>query len=314
MIRVMLIALAISSATLLSIFIVASAHPLTLMFASYFAPLTHPIQPSTIDVTGDRVCQLYIYDIIYAGIGPHINPPSDLYQYKISISELSIRYGQGSGFKNLSRGDIYVQVFEVDKVDALEVQRMIREGLRGSNYSQYLPIITSEGRENIVRFVEQTAIQKTLCIQTLMQMAGPNVVYFVQSMCNTTNPPSNGNVHVVEVCLRRDVELFVPTGMQINDTKLDRLVDLVANASLYNLSGSLLKEIMNIVTINMHLWSEARVESVVVLQPGSEHVLRALAFFTVFVSGIVLHYRFRPHEYAGFARFFRRLRQRIYRQ
>lgn len=315
MLRVVLIALAISSTILFAILVIASIYPLTTVYAIYQASLTSPMQPNAIAVMSDRVCQLYMYDINYASIGLRISPSlPDLYQYKVHLSWFLVEYGRGTGFINLTPQGISIQVFEVDKGAALEVQRMIREELRYSNYSQYLPIVTSKGLENIVSYVEKVAVQKALCTQSPMFMAGPGTVHVVQFKCNSTNPPSNGNAHIVEVCIHRDIKLLVPQGSPLSDTRLDRLINLVANSSLYNISTQLLREIVSTVSVNMFLWSYAQVESSIVLQPRGEHVLRALAFCTAFVSGIALHYRFRPHEYAGLVRFFRKLRQKIYRQ
>ncbi|RSN73184.1 MAG: hypothetical protein DSO07_00400 [Thermoproteota archaeon] len=303
MIKVVLVALAMSSAMLFAILALASIHPLTILSSSPYIPLTPPTSHSAIAVTGDRVCYLYIYDIQYSGgfgyYGPSAKPPSDLYQYNFSISELHVEvYVPLGGFKNLSSGDVSARVFEVDRSSAFEVQRMIREDLRHSNYSQYLNIISGKGYGSIVSYVEQKAVQKNICKYV-----------HAHFICNTTSTPLSGNAHIVEICFRRGVELST-TG--INDTRIDRLVDLVVNASLYKLPDSTVNRLLPLVHVDVSVLAPMR--NSVLLYPKPVHVMRALAFLAVFVSCIVLHYRFRPHEYAGFSRPLRRLRRRIYRQ
>jgi hypothetical protein len=306
MIKVVLVALAISSAMLFAILASASIHPLTIFSSGIpYAPLTSPTSPSAIAVTDDKVCYLYIYNIQYGG-GFSTKPPSDLYQYNFFIPELHIS-GWG-GFKNLNSNDVSARVFEIDKSSVLEVQRMIKDDLRYSNYSQYLPIISGGGYREIVSYIEQKAIQKTMCMPEI----APQKTYISKFTCKTVSTPSSGNAHAVEVCFRRDVELYGVTVTGINETRIDRLVNLIANSSLYKLRDSTINTLSLLIYRDISVFAIMR--NSVLLYPKPVHVMRAFAFLAVFVSCIVLHYRFRPHEYAGFSRLLRRLRRRIYRQ
>lgn len=338
MIKVVLFASALSTAIILALLVAAYIQPVTVAHHFIYGSfLAFNVKTETIGVTSDKVCYLYLYDITStSSISTLYNiSNTDLYRIHMVSTNISIqpnvRLGLGVNtsainisaiiFKtpftvpqglfilnNLS--DISVKVFEINKSSGIELERIIREELRRSEYSSYMPIVGSDGYERITSYVEQTTTKKIVC-SPWQQRAwwtafGSITLQEYDWSCQDLALPRVGNVHVVEICFNRSAEVISPFW---NFTRLDKAIDWVANATRYNLSA----DAINYLVWNLDLAIAAsgiNMYYTILLSPQAIHIWRALAFLLAFVSGIFLHYRLRPEEYSGFIRFVRRLRRR----
>ncbi|MEL9940228.1 MAG: hypothetical protein QW348_02530 [Ignisphaera sp.] len=330
MIKVVLFALALSTAIILALLAVAYFHQITIVYRDDSNGLVFREDPKIIGETDDKICYIHIYDIAQRG-SSQILPTQypELYRLNINSINISISYdiwiGINASIKSASTNrtvltagtlllnsikDASVRVFEVNKSSSIELERIIREELRRSQYSDYIPLVVGEGYRRVIDYVEQVAIKEMMCSPSRLftGMISNLTVYRFQWLCPTSDLPHIGNVHVVEMCLNRGALISILLG---GFMRIDKVIDLVANATRYNLSGDAIKAIVYSLTLPFVLDSIMAMNYNIVLSPQAVHIWRALAFLLAFVSGIFLHYRLRPEEYSGFIRFFRRLRRRI---
>jgi hypothetical protein len=304
MIKILLVSLLLSSAIVLAILGWSATHTISIAKSYYTLALSTNSRPSAVSIAGDRVCYLYMYDIAYQ-TAPRPAIPSDLYKHETSISQLVLSTVTIAASFSSTGGNSSARIFEVTKPLSIDLQRIIRTELARSNYSQYLPIVSGDGYQQVIGRAEQKAVSMASCAQ-----GGPHAppTFF---LCKVSTMPAVGNVHVVEVCLDRATQVKPPTP-SLGATRIDKLIDMVANASRYGTPDPLLKEIS--ISLNIDLSAQAMVSENIVLQPRLEHLLRVLALLAVFSSGLFLHYRLCPHEYAGFTRLVKRIRRLIYRR
>ncbi|MEM0027803.1 MAG: hypothetical protein QXT53_07570 [Ignisphaera sp.] len=329
MIKVVLFALALSTAIILALLVVAYFHQITVVYGNNYNILAIREDPKVIGETDDKICYIHIYDIAQWGSSQMLlTQYPELYRLNISSINISISYdvriGINASIKSTSANrtvfaetlllnsikDVSVRVFEVNKSSGIELERIIREELRRSQYPVYMSLVVGEGYRRVIGYVEQVAIKEMMCSpsQLFTGMISNLTVYQFRWLCPASDLPRIGNVHVVEMCLNRGALI---SGFFGGFVRIDKAIDLVANATRYNLSESTIKTIVYSLTLPFVLESVTAMNYDIVLSPQAVHIWRALAFLLAFVSGIFLHYRFRPEEYSGFIRFVRRLRRRI---
>lgn len=306
MIRVILTALALSTTVVLATLIVACFHHVVVSYGYSYGSLAGWISPKTVAVADGRVCYLYTYDIAQLSSIPTV--ATDLYRLEISSTTISLECGMVTVFSIPSNRSVSTQIFEISKSSGIELEKMLREELLRSNYTYYLPIISSLGYRRVAEYVEQVAVERTVCSPMFPPPLGSSTTHYMLSWsCPVSKAPSIGSVHVVEVCYDRGVNITVLAPG--NTTSIDRAVDLIANATRYGVPDDVVRTLVS--NIDIPLESRMNIMYSILLDPKQVHIVRALAFLAAFVSSLVLHYRFRPDEYTGFVRFFRRLRQRI---
>jgi len=328
MFRALLITLTISVLILLGVLVYGAMKPIVISSddRGQSISMQNP-GPLAIALVNNKVCFLYIYDVSFSSMPGGLQQPyqslSDLYYQEIRDRRLTFNI-YGSAVGNLTNSSVAIRILEVNTVAALELQRIIKEELDRSNLSKYHPIVTDEGFTRIVGYAEQKSLHiynKCNVIELpwsrmVVKISFPNGTtrnfIFIEPLfiCNATSIPQQGNTHVVELCFDKDLKITpIISG---NLTSIGEVVEKAINASRFN-DYSTLK------TVDLYLRNPImniilRYSYLLMLKPRLEHILRALAFLTIFTGFTVIHYRFRPYEYTFIARFARRLRQRIYRR